>query len=62
MNENKFQIDKDDDKPKNGINLDYDYNTEYGDGDIPEIDKPKSSNITTATPEEFPKRNKPSTK
>lgn len=22
-----------------GINLDYDYNTEYGDGDIPEIDK-----------------------
>jgi len=29
---------------KNGINLDYDYNTEYGDGDIPNIDKPKSSN------------------
>ncbi len=24
---------------KNGINLDYDYNTEYGDGDIPEPDK-----------------------
>lgn len=24
---------------KNGINLDYDYNTEYGDGDIPDVDK-----------------------
>lgn len=24
---------------KDGINLDYDYNTEYGDGDIPDIDK-----------------------
>lgn len=26
-------------KLKDGINLDYDYNTEYGDGDIPDIDK-----------------------
>lgn len=25
---------------RNGINLDYDYNSEYGDGDIPDIDKP----------------------
>ncbi len=25
---------------KNGINLDYDYNSEYGDEDIPDIDKP----------------------
>ncbi|BCN32053.1 hypothetical protein [Anaeromicropila herbilytica] len=25
---------------KDGINLDYDYNSEYGDGDIPDIDKP----------------------
>lgn len=24
---------------KDGINYDYDYNTEYGDGDIPDIDK-----------------------
>lgn len=24
------------------INLDYDFNTEYGDGDIPDIDKPSS--------------------
>lgn len=24
---------------RNGINLDYDYNTEYGDGDIPNADK-----------------------
>ena len=28
---------------KNGINLDYDWNTEYGDGDIPDIDKPRSA-------------------
>ena len=26
-------------KEKNGINLDYDYKSEYGDGDIPNIDK-----------------------
>ncbi len=25
---------------KDRINLDYDFNTEYGDGDIPDIDKP----------------------
>ncbi len=25
------------------INLDYDFNTEYGDGDIPDIDKPSGS-------------------
>lgn len=25
---------------KDKINLDYDFNTEYGDGDIPDIDKP----------------------
>lgn len=25
------------------INLDYDYNTEYGDGDIPDVDKPAKS-------------------
>jgi hypothetical protein len=25
---------------KNKINLDYDYNTEYGDGDLPDSDKP----------------------
>lgn len=24
---------------KNRINLDYDFNTEYGDGDIPDIDE-----------------------
>ncbi len=27
---------------KNRINPDYDFNTEYGDGDIPDIDKPGS--------------------
>ncbi|CUX15149.1 hypothetical protein [Clostridium sp. C105KSO13] len=26
------------------INLDYDFNTDYGDGDIPDIDKPAASN------------------
>lgn len=26
-------------KEQNKINLDYDYNTEYGDGDIPKPDK-----------------------
>ena len=26
---------------KNKINLDYDFNTEFGDGDIPDIDKPR---------------------
>lgn len=26
-------------QPIDGINLDYDYNTEYGDGDIPDVDK-----------------------
>jgi len=29
---------------QDGINLDYDYNTEYGDGDIPNIDKPGNEN------------------
>lgn len=31
---------KNTDDAKNKINLDYDWNTEYGDGDIPDIDKP----------------------
>jgi hypothetical protein len=29
--------------PKDRINLDYDFNSEYGDGDIPEVDKPQNS-------------------
>lgn len=29
--------------PTDKINLDYDFNTEYGDGDIPDIDKPSGS-------------------
>lgn len=33
------------DSQENKINLDYDWNSEYGDGDIPDIDKnSKSSN------------------
>lgn len=44
---------------RNGINLDYDYNTEYGDGDIPEIDKPKPSNATDVIPDEVPRRDGP---
>ena len=39
---------------RNGVNLDYDYNTEYGDGDIPEIDLPSPSNAVESIPYEFP--------
>lgn len=28
------------DRATNGINYDYDWNTEYGDGDIPDVDEP----------------------
>lgn len=31
------------------INLDYDYNSEYGDGDIPDIDKPAGSDTYKET-------------
>nr|WP_312371149.1 hypothetical protein [Lachnoclostridium sp.] len=31
---------------KDGINFDYDYNTEYGDGDIPNPDKNSTKNST----------------
>lgn len=31
---------------KDGINFDYDYNTEYGDGDIPNPDKNSTRNST----------------
>ncbi|NLZ81237.1 MAG: AE-binding protein [Clostridiales bacterium] len=41
------------------MNLDYDFNTEYGDGDIPEIDKPKPSNATNVIPDEVPRRDGP---
>lgn len=41
---------------KNRINLDYDFNTEYGDGDIPNIDKPNYSNATPKIPVEMPIR------
>ncbi len=44
MNNNKFENSKSTPTKRtnasNQINLDYDYNTEYGDGDIPDIDKP----------------------
>lgn len=29
-----------DEKERDGINYDFDWNTEYGDGDIPDIDEP----------------------
>lgn len=45
----------------NKINLDYDFNTEYGDGDIPEIDKPRSTDATNVFPDEVPNRNKSGT-
>jgi hypothetical protein len=41
---------------QNKINLDYDFNTEYGDGDIPDIDKPNSSNVI---PDERPRKDGP---
>ncbi len=41
---------------KDGINFDYDYNTEYGDGDIPDVDKNSSKDII---PDEVPRRNGP---
>lgn len=43
MNNNKFENSKSTPTKRtnasNKINLDYDFNTEYGDGDIPDIDK-----------------------
>jgi len=61
LDDNRFGLGIDDINSKNIIDLDYDFNSEYGDGDIPEIDKPKSSNATNVVPDEVPNRNKPST-
>jgi hypothetical protein len=57
---------------KDGINLDYDYNTEYGDGDIPNPDKNSTKNSTensrnrycsnsykNVIPDEVPRRDGP---
>lgn len=59
---------------KNGINFDYDYNTEYGDGDIPDVDKNcgknsnqnskdssknSSNNYKNVSPDEVPRRDGP---
>lgn len=41
-------------KSKDQTKSDYEYNTEYGDGDIPEIDLPSPSNVTRDIPYEFP--------
>lgn len=35
----KERNEKEKDQAKDKINLDYDWNSEYGDGDIPDIDK-----------------------
>ncbi|BCJ93505.1 hypothetical protein acsn021_10740 [Anaerocolumna cellulosilytica] len=35
---------------KDKINLDYDFNTEYGDGDIPDIDKPGNNTKNNESP------------
>ena len=47
MDKNKFENNKGTPTKRtnesNRINLDYDFNTEYGDGDIPDIDKPGSN-------------------
>jgi hypothetical protein len=37
---------------KDKINLDYDFNTEYGDGDIPDIDKPGNNTKNNEPPAE----------
>jgi len=37
---------------KDKINLDYDFNTEYGDGDIPDIDKPGNNTKNNVSPAE----------
>lgn len=44
---------------KDGINLDYDYNSDYGDGDIPNADKPKSSTSNNVAPDDVPRRDGP---
>lgn len=51
---------------KKGINLDYDYNSEYGDGDIPSVDKNNVNNVNktsdynkSVTPDEVPRRDGP---
>ena len=50
---------------KDGINFDYDYNTEYGDGDIPDIDKNSTRNskgnssTKNVSPDEVPRRDGP---
>ena len=36
---NNTQDANNENRATNGINLDYDWNTEYGDGDIPDVDK-----------------------
>lgn len=38
---------------KAGINYDYDYNTEFGDGDIPDIDKPGYTMSKSYTDDDF---------
>lgn len=49
MKDNKFENSKSTPTKRtnasNQINLDYDYNTEYGDGDIPDIDKPGKNKV-----------------
>lgn len=52
--ENESTKNKTKNKTENKINLDYDWNTEYGDGDIPDIDKNSTRsdqlNRTTQSP------------
>lgn len=35
------------DSAQDKINLDYDWNSEYGDGDIPDVDKNSSTSAST---------------
>lgn len=41
------------------INPGYDYSTEYGDANTPEIDKPKPTSATDVIPDEVPRRDGP---
>jgi len=62
LDENRFGLGIDDINSKNIIDVGYDFNSEYSDENIPEIDKPKTSNATNIVPAEVPSRKKPEAK
>ena len=62
LDENRFGLGIDDINSKNIIDVGYDFNSEYSDENVPEIDKPKVSNATNIIPDEFPIPDRPKTK